>query len=255
MQTNHWPYPRIVAHRGGGALAPENTLAAIDVGARLGHKMIEFDVKLSSDDVAFLLHDDKIDRTSNGRGAAAMMSYLQIAALDAGSWFDARFAGQRMPTLGEVAARCADHGLAANIEIKPSPGREAATGQRVALEAARLWSGAAVPPLLSSFSFSALAAARDAVRTLPRGLLFGSVDADWREQTAALDCVSLHADHRKLDPPLVDDIKSAGLFILAYTVNDPVRARALLEWGVDTICTDRIDLIRPDFASDSLHAT
>jgi glycerophosphoryl diester phosphodiesterase len=75
---------------------------------------------------------------------------------------------------------------------------------------------------------------------LPRGLLFGSVPVNWQALTAALECVSLHADHHKLDARIVADIKAAGLFILAYTVNEPARARLLAEWGVDTICTDRI---------------
>ncbi len=247
IKTNAWPYPRVVAHRGGGTLAPENTLAAIDAGARLGLNMIEFDAKLSSDDVVFLLHDDTVNRTSNGTGSAARMTYAQIAALDAGSWHDIRFAGVRMPVLDDVAARCAAHGLAANVEIKPSPGREVVTGRLVASAAARLWVDAPIAPLLSSFSFEALAAARDAAQALPRGLLFGGVPADWCAQAAALECVSLHADHRKLDERLVAEIKAAGLFILAYTVNDPARARLLAEWGVDTICTDRIDLISADF--------
>ncbi len=244
-----WRYPRVVAHRGGGSLAPENTLTAIDTGARLGLKMIEFDAKLSADDIVFLLHDDTVDRTSNGKGAAACKAYAELAALDAGSWYDARFAGERMPTLTDVRARCERLGLAANIEIKPCPGREAATGRLVAKEAARLWQGDDIPPLLSSFSVEALAAARDAQPELPRGLLFGAVPADWRAQTDALACVSLHAGHRKLSEPLVAQIKAAGLFILAYTVNDPARARLLAQWGVDAICTDRIDLIGPDFLS------
>ena len=71
---SNWPYPRIVAHRGGGKLAPENTLAAIDVGAKYGHKMIEFDAKLSKDGEIFLLHDDNLERTSNGWGVTGMWS-------------------------------------------------------------------------------------------------------------------------------------------------------------------------------------
>jgi glycerophosphoryl diester phosphodiesterase len=242
-----WPYPRVVAHRGGGSLAPENTLAAIDTGARLGLRMIEFDAKLSADDVVFLLHDDTVDRTSNGRGTAASKPYAALAALDAGSWFDARFTGERMPTLAQVREHCAAHGLAVNIEIKPCPGREAQTGRLVAQEAARLWQGAGLPPLLSSFSFDALAAAREVQPELPRGLLFGAVPSDWRARTDALSCVSLHADHRKLTEQRVAQIKAAGLFVLAYTVNDPERARTLARWGVDSICTDRIDLIGANF--------
>ncbi|MGV2292142.1 glycerophosphodiester phosphodiesterase [Trinickia sp. YCB016] len=247
MTSNTWPYPRVVAHRGGGTLAPENTLAAIETGARLGLKMIEFDAKLSADNIVFLLHDDTVNRTSNGRGAAAKLRYDEIVTLDAGSWRDARFAGERMPTLEQVAARCEALGLAANVEIKPCARRDVQTGRLVAEEAARRWSSSTVPPLLSSFSYDALAAARDAAPALPRGLLFDGVPADWRAQTEALECVSLHANHRELNERLVAQIKAAGLSILAYTVNDPERARLLGEWGVDSICTDRIDLIGADF--------
>ncbi len=98
-----WPYPSIVAHRGGGKLAPENTLEAIDVGARLGLRMIEFDAKLSANDVVFLLHDDDVDRTSNGHGAAKSMTYAQLHA------------------------RCVALGLMANVEIKPCEGRDVET--------------------------------------------------------------------------------------------------------------------------------
>lgn len=241
-----WPYPRVVAHRGGGTLAPENTLAALDEGARLGHGMVEFDVKLSADGITFLLHDDTVDRTSNGKGPAAGMRYSTLAALDAGSWFDARFAGERMPTFETAAARCIMLGLAVNVEIKPCPGREHETGRRVAEDAAMYWRGASVLPLLSSFSFEALRQALEAAPGLPRGMLYEAVPDDWRAQAVdALDCVSLHADHTQLDEPLVRAIKTTGLRILAYTVNDPARALQLARWGVDAICTDRIDLIGP----------
>ncbi|WP_321898970.1 glycerophosphodiester phosphodiesterase [Paraburkholderia heleia] len=243
-----WPYPRVAAHRGGGTLAPENTLAGLRTGAIFGHTMVEFDAKLSVDNVAFLLHDDTVNRTSNGNGAAARMRYAELATLDAGSWRNARFAGEPMPTLAQVAACCRELGLAANVEIKPCTGRDVETGRIVGAEAARLWENeaqAGTSPLLSSFSCAALEAARDSAPKLPRGLLFERVPADWREQTAALECVSLHASHRHLDEALVERIKSAGLFILAYTVNDLERARQLVNWGVDTVCTDRIDLIGP----------
>ncbi|KVQ04605.1 glycerophosphodiester phosphodiesterase [Burkholderia ubonensis] len=241
-----WPYPRVVAHRGGGTLAPENTLAALDEGARRGHAMVEFDAKLSADDVTFLLHDDTVDRTSGGHGPAAAMRYAELAALDAGAWFDARFAGERMPTFEAAAARCVALGLMANVEIKPCPGRERETGRRVAADAAAYWRDAAVPPLLSSFSFDALQQARETAPELPRGMLYEAVPDDWYAQVVdALGCVSLHADHMRLDEPLVRAIKAAGLRILVYTVNDPERARELMRWGVDAVCTDRIDLIGP----------
>ncbi|QHM73443.1 glycerophosphodiester phosphodiesterase [Mixta intestinalis] len=246
MNTHPWPYPRIVAHRGGGKLAPENTLAAIDVGARYGHTMIEFDVKLSRDEQLFLLHDDTLDRTSNGWGIAGELPWEKLALLDAGGWFGSAFEAEPLPLLTQVAARCRQHQLMANIEIKPTTGCEVATGRAVALAARELWRGE-TPPLLSSFSFAALEAAMQAAPELPRGLLLDEWHDDWLNMAQQLDCVSLHLNHRLLDAERTAAIRQAGLHILVYTVNQPARARLLLEWGVDAICTDRIDIIGPDF--------
>ncbi|WP_455778295.1 glycerophosphodiester phosphodiesterase family protein, partial [Burkholderia stabilis] len=117
--------------------------------------------------------------------------------------------------------------------------------------AAAYWRDAAVLPLLSSFSFEALQQARATAPALPRGMLYEAVPDDWHAQVVgALDCVSLHADHKQLDEPLVRAIKAAGLRILVYTVNDLDRARELVRWGVDAVCTDRIDLIGPGALDD-----
>ncbi|MEG3133151.1 glycerophosphodiester phosphodiesterase [Rouxiella sp. T17] len=244
-----WPYPRIVAHRGGGSLAPENTLAAIDTGARLGHSMIEFDVKLAQGGEIFLLHDDTLNRTSNGWGVAGELSWDKLVQLDAGSWFSKSFNGEKLPLLSEVAARCAQHGMMANIEIKGTPGLAYETGEQVARAAQELWRDQAVPPLLSSFDVASLEAAQAAAPEIPRGILLDKWDENWHALTTRLGCVSLHINHRELTEERVQTLKQASLHILVYTVNSPERARLLLDWGVDCICTDRIDLIGPDFAS------
>jgi glycerophosphoryl diester phosphodiesterase len=243
-----WPYPRLVAHRCGGTLAPENTLAGFDACVRYGYRMVEFDAKLSADNQLFLLHDDTLERTTNGHGNAAAHTWQQLAELDAGAWYGAPFAGTRLPTLAEAAARCARERIAANIEIKPCAGRDEITGRLVASGALTLWQND-TPPLLSSFSYEALAAARDAAPSLRRGMLFDEVPADWLRIVRELDCVSLHANHRHLSEPLVAAIRAAGLRVLVYTVNDPTRARLLAQWGVDMICTDRIDLLEHDMFS------
>lgn len=246
MSTQHWPYPRIVAHRGGGKLAPENTLAAIDTGAKYGHQMIEFDAKLSADAQIFLLHDDTLDRTSNGWGVAGQLPWEKLSQLDAGSWFGNAFTGEKLARLDEVAARCRQHQMMVNIEIKPTTGSDAETGRAVAQAAAILWQGQTAP-LLSSFSFEALEAAMQVEPGLPRGLLSHSWDPQWQEKTTALACVSIHLNHKVLTAERVAELKSAGLKILVYTVNSPDRARELLTWGVNAICTDSIDIIGPDF--------
>lgn len=243
---SNWPYPHIVAHRGGGKMAPENTLAAIDTGARFGHTMIEFDVKLSQDGQIFLLHDDNLERTSNGWGVAGRLPWSDLLQVDAGSWFSRDFKGEPLPLLSQVAQRCREHGMMANIEIKPTTGTGPLTGETVARAARELWAEM-TPPLLSSFDIDALAAAQQAVPELPRGLLLDEWRDDWRALTTQLGCVSIHLNHRLLDEARIAALKDAGLRILVYTVNKPERAAELLRAGVDAICTDRIDIIGPDF--------
>ncbi|CAK9886581.1 MAG: Glycerophosphodiester phosphodiesterase, cytoplasmic [Candidatus Erwinia impunctatus] len=247
MTEKQWPYPSIVAHRGGGDQAPENTLAGIDTAALLGHRMIEFDVKLSNDRHIFLLHDDTLERTSNGTGIAGSQTWDALSHLDAGSWFDTRFTAERLPLLSQVAGRCATHRMMANIEIKPTTGEDEITGATVAVAAEELWQGQPLP-LLSSFSYAALLAAKEAAPSLPRGLLLDEWRSDWRELTQSLGCVSVHLNHHSLDQARIAELKEAGLRILVYTVNQPLRARLLLQWGVDAICTDNIVNIGADFS-------
>lgn len=241
-----WPYRRLVAHRGAGKLAPENTLAAMRLGASHGYRMFEFDAKLSGDGVAILMHDARVDRTTNGEGPVASMSFAQIARLDAGSWHSASYAGEGVPTLERVAAWLRANGLQANVEIKPCPGRERETGAAVAREARALWQGADVPPLLSSFSPEALEAAREAAPELPRALLMDTMPGDWVERCERLGCVAVDANHRLLDAGVIERAHAARLRVACYTVNDPDRARQLLDWGLDCLITDAVDRIAAD---------
>lgn len=242
-----WPYPRLFAHRGGGTLAPENTLAAIRLGQSLGYGAHEFDVKLSRDGVALLLHDPTLERTTNGRGRAADLDWEALRTLDAGAWHSPAFAGERLASFEEAARLLRSKGTLANVEIKPTPGTEGVTGEAVAREAARLWSGAAVPPLLSSFSFEALAAAREAEPGLPRGWLTKEFGPDGWERLEALEAVSLHTDHRQFDVSLVPRLHEAGYRVMLYTVNDAGRAAQLLEAGVDGIFTDNLRVFAERF--------
>lgn len=247
-----WPYPRIIAHRGGGNLAPENTLVAIDHSQRYGHQMIEFDAKLSADEQVFLLHDDTLNRTTDGQGIAGDLTWQQLQQCDAGSWFDHHFVKEPLPLLSQVAERCRRYSIFANIEIKPTTGLETLTGTLVANAAARDWQG--MPsPLLSSFSFDALYAAKVSQPQLPRGYLMHEWQDDWQAITQQLACSALHLNYRLLTIERIEKIKSAGLKILAYTVNQPDTAQWLLVHGVDMICTDLINIIDGRFAQNLIN--
>ena len=117
-----WPYPRLVAHRGAGKLAPENTMAAFRLGASFGYRAFEFDVKLWSDGRRFLLHDAALERTTSGQGRADALTLGELAMLDAGSWHGPAFAGEGLPTLTGVLRYMQANRFAVNIEIKPTPG-------------------------------------------------------------------------------------------------------------------------------------
>lgn len=243
---NPWPYPFWIAHRGAGTLAPENTLAAFRLGASHGYRAFECDVKLSADGVPFLLHDDTLTRTTNAHGLASERSWSDLSRLDAGGWHSRSYAGEPPATLEAVARYCLRNGYAINLEIKPSPGQEALTGQVVAREAARLWSAEPVKPLLSSFQAEALRAAQAAEPTLPRALLLEDWRADWLEEAQSLGCVAVVVAYRMLDTvTAIERIHGAGMRALCYTVNDPEPAQRLIAAGMNGIITDAVDRFAP----------
>jgi glycerophosphoryl diester phosphodiesterase len=255
-----WPWPRVLAHRGAGTLAPENTLAALRVGHERGFRAVEFDATAPLDDVPVLMHDAMLERTTGAAGAVTSRRADELARLDAGAWHSAAFAREPVPLLAQALEYCRAHSIWVNVEIKPSPGDGVRTGAVVATVVARAYADLLRPggddaarletrvPLLSSFDEDAIVAARGAARDLPRALLVDAVPEDWRERVDRLGAVCLNTNHNGLTPAGIRAVKSAGYWLFCYTVNDPQRARELLAWGIDAFCTDRIDLVGPDFA-------
>jgi len=241
MPLTAWPYPFWIAHRGAGKRQPENTLTAFRDGAAHGFRMFECDVKLSADDVAFLLHDSELERTTSGTGRAGNHPWSALSRLDAGAWHGAATAGETLPTLDAIARFVLANGCAVNLEIKPTPGVEAHTGQTVARLAASLWSGSLPPPLLSSFSVPALAAAVAAAPTLPHALLLDELWSGWFETAQALACDAVVTHYPLMDAALVERLHAAGMRALVYTVNDAATAEALIAAGVDGVITDEVE--------------
>jgi glycerophosphoryl diester phosphodiesterase len=237
-----WPYPRWVAHRGAGKLAPENTLAAFRLGQAHGFRMFECDVKLSADGQLYLLHDDELDRTTSGQGPAQAMNWADLQRLDAGGWHSAPYTGEPLLSLNTLAAWLHANGLMVNLEIKPCPGREAETGKAVAEAVARLWPQGSVAPVLSSFKTEALAAAQAASPDQTRALLFDGPSPTWLDDAAQLGCAAVVPHHAMLNADVMGQAHAQGLKVLTYTVNDADRAHALLASGLDGLITDRVDL-------------
>jgi glycerophosphoryl diester phosphodiesterase len=255
-----WPYPRWVAHRGAGKLAPENTLAAFRLGASHGYRMFECDVKLSADGLPFLMHDADLGRTTNaveklgagsegGSAIGGNHPWSALSQLDAGSWHSPAYAGEPLPTFEAIARYCLRNGHFLNIEIKPTPGTERLTGEVVAAHAARLWIDAAVPPLLTSFDIQAMEGALNTQPGLPRGLLIDALEglswADWLDKAQALRCQAIVCNHTLWNASTVEQAKAAGFRTASYTVNDAEEAQRLIALGTDAVITDRVDFFSP----------
>ncbi|HNC51749.1 MAG TPA: glycerophosphodiester phosphodiesterase [Accumulibacter sp.] len=237
-----WRVPRVFAHRCGGALAPENTLAGLHVAARLGLRAVEFDVMLSADGSPWLMHDETLERTTNGSGSMCETHDTDLRQLDAGAHRHPAFTGEPVPTLAAAARVCRELGLSANVEIKPAAGFEARTGEIVGRSVLALWAGAELP-LVSSFSETALAAARAAAPDLPLGSLWECPPADWPARVDALGACTLHCAATFLDDDLLNEAREHAIPVLCYTVDEPLTAAQLFRRGVAGVFSDRIDRI------------
>lgn len=243
-----WTYPKIIAHRGGGSLAPENTLEGFQCGFNLGFRAVEFDVMLTKDLVPVVVHDEEMGRTIAGRGLICDTLAQDIFQLDAGSWFSPEFAKTRVPAYRDVLKFCTQHGIWMNVEIKPAKGFEEITGKIVAEVTRDFYHNTNLPlPLFSSFVLDVLAVVQTLAPHIPRGVLFDQIPADWRQHVRKLDAVSLHTNHKYLLPKIAIEIKQAGVGLSCYTVNEPARAHELLKWGVDALFTDNLKTIAADF--------
>ena len=237
-----WSLPRVFAHRCGGALAPENTLAGLRVAQALGFRAVEFDVMLSADGSPWLIHDETLERTTSGVGRVCDASDAVLQRIDAGSRLHRAFAGEPLPTFAVAATLCRELGLMVNVEIKPAAGFDAITGEVVARQVVELWHGAELP-LVSSFSEVALAVARRVAPQLPLAGLCERPPGDWVQRLAALGGFSLHCAAEAVDDELLALAARAGVPVLCFTVNDPPLARSLFARGVSSVFSDRIDLL------------
>lgn len=241
-----WAWPALVVHRCGGALAPENTLAGLEIAARLGCRAVEFDVMLSADGQPVLIHDETLDRTAGRPGHVAELDAAELAGVDVGSHFHPAYAGETIPAFGAALERCRRLRLAANVEIKPAIGKERQTGQVVGRCLRAIDAGADGPQvLLSSFSVEALEAAIAEVPHLSRALLVGSYSPAALAMARKLSCVALNLSREGLTAADVDTVREAKLAVMVYTVNAFDEARRLLDWGVAGVFSDRPDLLLP----------
>lgn len=245
--------PKVIAHRGASAYAPENTLASFKKASEIGASWVEFDVKLTSDDQVIIFHDDTLDRTTDGEGLVVDHSLKAIQELDAGLWFANEFIQESVPTLVETIDVLSDLGLGANVEIKPNPGQEKKTSILTYQLLENKWPKQLPPLLFSSFSRESLLAIRALSDEAQLGLLLADWPNDWIEFAQKLNCISIHVYREILTKEKAECIKQNGFYLLAYTVDNPLCANELFQWGVDSIFSNIPDLfVRSDVLTEEV---
>ena len=234
---------QIIGHRGAAAYAPENTIASFEKAYALGCRFIEFDVMLSADGEAFIFHDDKLKRTTNGRGEFGNVNADYVRSLDAGRWYSKKFLNEKIPSLKETIQWLTAKDMHANIEIKPYPGQTEQTTTAVLTHINRYWPHDKKLPLISSFDVDALVLCRSLSPEIPLGLLLDKWQDNWEKLVSDLHCSSVHMSKRVATAKRVSDIKQKGYSVFVYTINRRRKANKLFGWGVDAVFSDRPDLL------------
>ena len=227
----------IVAHRGASGYAPENTLAAFRRAVELGATFIETDLQLSRDAHFVALHDATLDRTTNGRGRVHDFKLAELRELDAGSWFDPKFAGERIPTLEEILRFAKETDVVFYLELKPA----GAWGVEHALVGALRDAGETGRVVVLSFDAATLEAVRRLEPTLMTGFLFDRPCGDVVERAVGIGARQLAPRGDLVSPALIAEARRNDLQVVTWTINEPAYMRALRGVGVHGIMTDYPD--------------
>ncbi|MBD2844789.1 glycerophosphodiester phosphodiesterase [Paenibacillus sp. IB182496] len=229
------------AHRGASAVCPENTMEAFTEAVRLGATGIETDVQMTADGRLVLIHDEKLDRTTSGRGLVKDIALDELSRLDAGAWRDEAFAGARVPLLEELLELAAAQRLQLNLELKNGivryPGLEEAV-----LGAVRQY-GLQEQVVISSFNHYSLVACKQIDPAVRTGALYGEGLFEPWAYARRIGADALHAHHYAVLPEWVTAARAHGVVYHPYTVNDPARMDWLVEAGVAGIITDVPDVL------------
>ncbi|WP_194843447.1 glycerophosphodiester phosphodiesterase [Paenibacillus sp. B01] len=248
--------PLVLAHRGASADAPENTFAAFELALRQGADYIELDVQLSRDGVPFVLHDEKLERTTDGRGIASRRTMRELESLDAGGWFGEAYRGERIPRFEEVLRRYGGK-IGLLVELKDpqlQPGLERAvaaalirfglTGEQRLEAGGPGWRRA--PVIVQSFSLPSLKRLGELMPSVPLGVILSREEELEQSRLHEMADIATYANLRKqlAQPKLVRRVHGSGMAVFVWTVDRRREAVQAAAAGADGIVTDGPDRFR-----------
>lgn len=237
--------PWVIAHRGASGYAPENTMAAFRRAAEMGASFIETDLQLTRDARLVAMHDSLLDRTTNMRGFVRDYSLAELREADAGSWFDARYARERIPTLEEIVAFAREADMVFYLEVKANE----TWGVEHALVGALRQAQEVAHAAVLSFDAAALANVRRLDPTLISGLLFDKPMPNAVAEAVRIGARQIAPRHDVLTKEMVSAAHAAYLQVITWTVNDPAEMRAALSTGVNGVMTDYPDRLATALAA------
>lgn len=226
-----------IAHRGASGYAPENTLAAFRRAVALGVTFIETDLQLTRDAHFVALHDETVNRTTNGQGAVQHMTLSEVRRLDAGSWFGSEFMGERIPTLLDIVEFARRHDVVFYLELKPN----GFWGGEHALISALRDSDTIQRTVIISFDPVILQGLRKIEPTLMTGLLFDGQFENPFEKALEIGARQLAVKGDLVTPNLLSAARKRDLQVVCWTINNPAHMRLLATAGVDGIMSDYPD--------------
>ena len=229
---------KITAHRGGASVAPENTLAAFKKAAEFGCEWIELDVQLCADLVPVIIHDQTVNRCTNGSGRVSEMTLTNLQSLDAGSWFDPKYRNEQIPTLAQTLLFAKEVKLKVNIELKFYPEDDIELlCEKVSIVVNELGIGHS-QLLFSSFELDALRLMQLKQPNIRRGLLWDTMPSDVFSLLADIEAYSAHCNYKFLTQRQAQMLKQKGYQIYCYTPNIPEEVASYWQWGVDMMISD-----------------
>lgn len=232
----------LIAHRGASAVTPENTLAAVEKAAELGARWVETDVRITADGGLVIIHDETLDRTTNGTGHVAHTAQSDILALDAGSWFGPDFTGERVPTLRAFLESVLDCGVNLQLELKENSGREEALVAAVIAQLQATWPLGDRGLFLSSFSERCMRLCADSLPDVPRAIATEFVPDNVAQRLQESRCQAIHFQAACVTEARAAEMRAAGIEFAVATVNDPGAAKAFVDMGATSVLSDHADL-------------
>jgi glycerophosphoryl diester phosphodiesterase len=230
-----------LAHRGASGSTPENTMEAFQAAQGMGADGFEFDVQMTRDGVPVVIHDELLNRTTNGHGYVHSHTWAELQALDAGSWYGSSFAGAKIPTLEEVMDAFGSS-MVLNIELKnsifPMPQLEERT-----LELIRRYQ-IEERVIVSSFHHGSMQKFHELAPDIPTGLLYDCVIVGAVDYAKRLGARALHPFFATVQPNLIAEAHAAGLMVNVWTVNEEDHMKLAARAGVDAIITNYPDRLK-----------